>query len=170
MTKTKQNEHKTKPLSFQDMILETSKFWANYGCSLLQSYDIEMGAGTLSPHTALKLVASQKNGTPLNSCYLQYSRRPTDARYATNPNRLSSYYQTQVILSPAPNNVQQLIIESLEKIGISSSENEIRFVEDNWENESIGAFGLGWECWLNGMEIIQVTFMKEIGGVELFPH
>lgn len=148
--------------SFQDIILKLQKFWTESNCSILQSYDMQMGAGTLSPHTALRVLDSK----PWNVCYVQYSRRPTDGRFGQNPNRLSAYYQFQVILKPIPTNIQQLCTQSLNAIGIDTENHDIRFIEDDWENPSIGAAGLGFEVWCDGMEIIQFTYMQKIGGIE----
>jgi glycyl-tRNA synthetase alpha chain len=151
-------------MNFQDIILELKKFWSQKsGCTILHSYDEQVGAGTLSPFTTLGLL---KNDT-WNVCYEQYSRRPTDGRFGENPNRLSSYYQFQVIVKPYPQNITDLYIESLEHIGIKTKENDIRFVKDDWQNPSIGATGLGWEVWLNGMEITQFTYMKQVCGITL---
>jgi len=150
-------------LTFQDIISNLTSYWARVaGCSILQSYDIEVGAGTLSPHTTLRVVDSK----PWNVCYVQYSRRPTDARFAKNPNRLGGYHQLQVILKPSPNNIQELCIQSLAKLGVDLSQHDIRFVEDDWENPSIGAAGLGFEVWCDGMEIIQFTYMQRMGGLD----
>ncbi len=148
--------------TFQDIIAILNHYWASNGCVQLQSYDIEMGAGTLSPHTALRVL----DASPWNVCYAQYSRRPTDARFAQNPNRLGSYYQFQVILKPSPQNIQELCVRSLDLLGIDTKKHDIRFVEDNWKNDSIGASGLGFEVWCDGMEVIQFTYMRRMGGIE----
>lgn len=152
-----------KLLSFQDIVSNLYSYWSNESnCSILHSYDIEVGAGTLSPHTALRVLDSK----PWNVCYVQYSRRPTDARYGENPNRLGAYYQMQVILKPAPENIQDLCIKSLASAGINVEKHDIRFVEDDWENPSIGASGLGFEVWCDGMEVIQFTYMQKLGGMD----
>ena len=148
--------------SFQNIILNLQKYWADYGCSLLQPIDSEVGAGTLHPATVLKALGKK----PWNIAYVQPSRRPADNRYARNPNRIGHYYQFQTLLKPAPDNIQNLFLKSLEKIGVSTKNNDIRFVEDDWENPTIGASGLGWEVWLNGMEISQFTYMQQIGGIK----
>jgi len=148
--------------SFQNIIFDLQKFWSDNGCAILQPIDLEVGAGTLHPATALRALGKK----PWNVAYAQPCRRPTDARFATNPNRLSQYYQFQVILKPAPVNIKQLYLKSLEVIGLDIVNNDIRFVEDDWENPSVGASGLGWEVWFNGMEITQFTYMQQIGGIE----
>lgn len=148
--------------SFQEIIFTLQNFWAKQGCAILQPVDIEVGAGTLHPATVLRALG--KN--PWKVAYVQPSRRPTDARYAQNPNRLSHYYQFQVLLKPAPKNIKDLYLESLDLIGLNTKENDVRFVEDDWENPSVGASGLGWEVWFNGMEISQFTYMQQVGGIE----
>lgn len=148
--------------SFQEIILDLQNFWAAQGCAILQPIDIEVGAGTLHPSTVLKALGKK----PWNVAYVQPSRRPTDARYAQNPNRLSHYYQFQVLLKPAPKNIKDLYLQSLELIGLNPSQNDVRFVEDDWENPSVGASGLGWEVWFNGMEVSQFTYMQQVGGIE----
>ena len=148
--------------TFEEIIAKLSNFWMQNDCVILQSYDTEVGAGTLSPHTALRVLDNK----PWNACYVQYSRRPSDARYGENPNRLGGYYQMQVILKPAPENVQDLCLQSLKQIGIDSKDHDIRFVEDDWENPSIGASGLGFEIWCDGMEVVQFTYMQRMGGME----
>ncbi len=148
--------------SFQEIILTLQNFWAAQGCAILQPIDIEVGAGTLHPSTVLKALGKK----PWNVAYVQPSRRPTDARYAQNPNRLSHYYQFQVLLKPAPKNIKDLYLQSLELIGLNPSQNDVRFVEDDWENPSVGASGLGWEIWFNGMEVSQFTYMQQVGGIE----
>lgn len=148
--------------SFQDIILKLQNYWANYGCALLQPLDLEVGAGTLHPSTVLRALGDK----PWNVAYPQPCRRPTDSRYAKNPNRVGYYYQFQVLLKPAPENIQELFLKSLEAIGIDCKNNDIRFVEDDWENPTVGASGLGWEVWFNGMEIVQFTYMQQIGGIE----
>ena len=148
--------------SFQDIITILQNYWSDHGCAILQPFDGEIGAGTLHPATILKAI----NNKPWNVAYAQPCRRPADARYGQNPNRLGHYYQYQVLLKPAPDNIQQLFLNSLEKIGIDTQKNDIRFVEDDWENPTVGASGLGWEVWFNGMEIVQFTYMQQVGGIE----
>lgn len=148
--------------SFQQIILDLQKFWAEQGCAILQPIDIEVGAGTLHPATVLRALGKK----PWRVAYTQPSRRPTDARYAQNPNRLSHYYQFQTLLKPAPKNIQELYLQSLDFIGLDTKNNDVRFVEDDWENPSVGASGLGWEVWFNGMEISQFTYMQQVGGIE----
>tara|TARA_Y100000389_G_scaffold158294_1_gene159684 strand:+ start:7388 stop:8248 length:861 start_codon:yes stop_codon:yes gene_type:complete len=152
----------TKQLSFQDIILNLQNYWAKIGCAILQPIDIEVGAGTLHPATILQSLIREN----WNISYVQPCRRPTDSRYGNNPNRLGSYYQFQTILKPAPDNIQDLFLKSLTTIGIDIKNNDIRFVEDDWENPTVGASGLGWEVWYNGMEIAQFTYMQQIGGIE----
>lgn len=148
-------------LSFQDLIFKLQEFWAKQGCVVLQPVDSEVGAGTLHPMTILKTLQKKE----WNICYAQSCRRPADSRYGKNPNRLGQYYQFQVILKPAPENIKDLYLESLNYIGIDTKNNDIRFVEDDWENPSVGAFGLGWEVWYNGMEVTQFTYMQQVGDV-----
>ena len=148
--------------SFQQIIFDLQNFWANQGCTVLQPIDTEVGAGTLHPATVLRALGKK----PWKVAYVQPCRRPTDARFANNPNRLSHYFQFQVLLKPAPQNIKQLYLQSLDLIGLNTKENDIRFVEDDWENPSVGASGLGWEVWFNGMEITQFTYMQQIGGIE----
>ena len=148
--------------SFQQIIFDLQNFWANQGCAVLQPIDTEVGAGTLHPATVLRALGKK----PWKVAYVQPCRRPTDARFANNPNRLSHYYQFQVLLKPAPQNIKALYLQSLDLIGLNTKENDIRFVEDDWENPSVGASGLGWEVWFNGMEITQFTYMQQIGGIE----
>ncbi len=148
---------------FQDLILTLQKFWIDKGCILLQPYDMEVGAGTSSPFTTLRCVENK----PWNVVYAQPCRRPTDGRYAENPNRMQHYYQMQVILKPSPDDIQELCLESFEKLGLSKDNHDFRFVEDDWENPTLGAWGLGWEVWCDGMEVLQFTYMQQIGGVEL---
>lgn len=147
-------------LSFQSIILKLVNFWVSKGCIFLQPYDTEMGAGTLHPSTALRVLGKE----PWNAVYLQPSRRPADGRFAENPNRVQHYYQLQVIIKPSPENFQEMYLESLQEIGIKVQNNDIRFVEDDWENPSIGASGLGYEVWLNGMEVTQFTYMQQMCG------
>lgn len=148
--------------SFQEIIFSLQKFWADQGCSILQGYDTEVGAGTLHPATALRALGPK----PMKIAYVQPSRRPKDSRYGENPNRLSHYYQFQVLLKPSPENIQDLCLESLKAIGIDYTKHDIRFVEDDWENPTIGAWGLGWELWCDGMEVLQFTYMQQIGDIE----
>lgn len=151
-----------KYFSFQDIILKLQHFWAEEGCAILQPYDSEVGAGTLHPATALRALGPK----PLKFAYVQNSRRPKDSRYGENPNRLSHYYQFQVLLKPAPENIQDLCLQSLSAIGIDYKKHDIRFVEDDWKNPTIGASGLGWEMWCDGMEVLQFTYMQQIGDIE----
>jgi len=155
------DNNKSKPYFFQDIILELKKFWSQRGCIILHSHDEQVGAGTLSPFTTISTLKNDE----WNCCYEQYSRRPTDGRFGENPNRLCGYYQFQVILKPSPSDILDIYLQSLDAIGINIKQNDIRFVEDDWQNPSIGASGLGWEVWLNGMEATQFTYMKQIGGI-----
>ncbi len=148
--------------SFQEIIFKLQQFWSSKGCAILQPLDIEVGAGTLHPATVLKALGNK----PWKVAYIQGCRRPTDLRYAKNPNRLGHYYQFQVLLKPAPQDIKDLYLQSLDLIGINTKNNDIRFVEDDWENPSVGASGLGWEVWLNGMEVTQFTYMQQVGGIE----
>jgi glycyl-tRNA synthetase alpha chain len=150
---------------FQDLILELQKFWAAKGCALQQPYDMEVGAGTFHPATFLRVLGPE----PWNVAYTQPSRRPTDGRYGENPNRLQHYYQFQVIMKPSPLTIQDLYLESLTSFGIDPSSHDIRFVEDDWESPTLGAWGLGWEVWLDGMEITQFTYFQQVGGIDLSP-
>lgn len=150
-----------KTLSFQGLILKLHEFWNSQGCALLQPYDLEIGAGTLSPHTTLRALGDN----PWKAAYVQPCRRPTDGRYGENPNRLQHYYQYQVLLKPSPENSQELLLESYKAIGINPKEHDIRFVEDDWENPTIGAWGLGWEVWCDGMEVTQFTYFQQVGGI-----
>jgi glycyl-tRNA synthetase alpha chain len=152
-------------MTFQNIILNLQKFWSEKGCLILHPYDTEKGAGTMSPHTFLRVLGPK----PWNVAYVEPSRRPTDGRYATNPNRLQHYFQFQVILKPSPLNVQDLYIESLELLGISRKDHDIRFIEDNWESPTLGAWGVGWEVWLDGMEVTQFTYFQQCGGLDLHP-
>jgi glycyl-tRNA synthetase alpha chain len=154
-----------KAMTFQQMILRLSEFWADQGCVVLQPYDIEVGAGTFHPATTLRSLGPE----PWNTAYVQPSRRPTDGRYGENPNRLQHYYQYQVILKPSPDNVQDLYLDSLRALGIEPAEHDVRFVEDDWESPTLGAWGLGWEVWLNGMEVTQFTYFQQVGGFECRP-
>lgn len=148
-------------ISFQEIIFRLQKFWAEQGCAIIQPIDIEVGAGTLHHSTILKVVGPKK----WRVAFVQPCRRPTDARYGKNPNRLSFYHQFQVIIKPSSSNIQDLYLQSLENIGIDTKNNDIRFIEDDWENPSVGASGLGWEVWFNGMEVSQFTYMQQIGGI-----
>jgi len=152
-------------MNFQEVILSLHKFWARKGCVLVQPYDMEVGAGTFHPTTLLKALGPE----PWNVAYVQPSRRPTDGRYGENPNRLQHYYQFQVILKPSPVDVQKQYLQSLKALGIDSLEHDIRFVEDDWESPTLGASGLGWEVWLDGMEITQFTYFQMAGSIELHP-
>jgi glycyl-tRNA synthetase alpha chain len=152
-------------LSFQEMILALQTYWAGLGCVVLQPYDTEVGAGTFHPATTLRSLGPR----PWRTAYVQPSRRPTDGRYGQNPNRLQHYYQFQVILKPSPDDVLDLYFESLRVIGIEPKEHDIRLVEDDWESPTLGAWGLGWEVWLNGMEITQFTYFQQVGGFECRP-
>lgn len=151
--------------SFQDLILTLQHFWADQGCAILQPYDVEVGAGTFHPATTLRSLGSQN----WNAAYVQPSRRPKDGRYGENPNRLQHYYQFQVIMKPSPNNIQDLYLKSLEAIGVSLLEHDIRFVEDDWESPTLGAWGLGWEVWCDGMEVTQFTYFQQVGGFDCDP-
>ncbi|MBA3010191.1 MAG: glycine--tRNA ligase subunit alpha [Proteobacteria bacterium] len=152
-------------MNFQDVILNLNNFWAKKGCVLIQSYDMEVGAGTFHPTTLLKALGPE----PWKVAYVQPSRRPTDGRYGENPNRLQHYYQYQVILKPSPPDVQQLYLDSLKVLGVDPLEHDIRFVEDDWESPTLGASGLGWEVWLDGMEVSQFTYFQMTGSVEVNP-
>ncbi|MFH1154189.1 MAG: glycine--tRNA ligase subunit alpha [Pseudomonadota bacterium] len=152
-------------MKFQDVILKLQTFWARQGCVLIQSYDMEVGAGTFHPATLLKALGPE----PWKVAYVQPSRRPTDGRYGENPNRLQHYYQYQVILKPSPPDVQQLYLDSLKELGIDPMDHDIRFVEDDWESPTLGASGLGWEVWLDGMEVTQFTYFQMCGSMELKP-
>src|ERR1700685_1684837 len=155
----------TKALSFQGLILELQRYWAAQGCVILQPLDLEVGAGTVHPATALRPRGPQ----PWKAAYVQPSRRPADGRYGDNPNRLQHYYQLQVILKPAPADSQDLYLNSLAAIGIDASRHDIRFVEDDWQSPTLGAGGLGWEVWLDGMEVSQFTYFQQVGGIECNP-
>ncbi len=153
------------PDTFQGLILALQDFWQQQGCVLLQPYDMEVGAGTFHPATFLRAIGPE----PWKTAYVQPSRRPTDGRYGENPNRLQHYYQYQVLLKPSPDNIQELYLESLRQLGINPLVHDIRFVEDNWESPTLGAWGLGWEVWLNGMEVTQFTYFQQVGGLECRP-
>jgi glycyl-tRNA synthetase alpha chain len=148
--------------SFQGLILTLQRYWADYGCVILQPYDMEVGAGTFHPATTLRALGPKR----WNAAYVQPSRRPKDGRYGENPNRLQHYYQFQVILKPSPPDIQELYLKSLEAIGIDPHLHDIRFVEDDWESPTLGAWGLGWECWCDGMEVSQFTYFQQVAGVE----
>jgi glycyl-tRNA synthetase alpha chain len=152
-------------LNFQDLILTLQQYWADQGCVVLQPYDMEVGAGTFHPATFLGSIGPE----PTRAAYVQPSRRPTDGRYGENPNRLQHYYQFQVILKPSPLNIQDLYLDSLRRIGVDTLVHDIRFVEDNWESPTLGAWGLGWEVWLNGMEVTQFTYFQQVGGLDCKP-
>jgi glycyl-tRNA synthetase alpha chain len=164
MAKPAKPKQKTPP-SFQDLILKLERFWADQGCVILQPYDIEMGAGTFHPATALRSLGPK----PWRAAYVQPCRRPSDGRYGENPNRLQHYYQFQVILKPSPPGIQDLYLESLVAIGIDPLQHDIRFVEDDWESPTLGAWGLGWEVWLDGMEVTQFTYFQQVGGFDCDP-
>ncbi|MDB0064085.1 glycine--tRNA ligase subunit alpha [Gammaproteobacteria bacterium] len=151
--------------SFQQLILTLQQYWARQGCSLLQPHDQEMGAGTFHSGTFLRAIGPE----PWRAAYPQPCRRPTDGRYGENPNRLQHYYQFQVILKPSPENIQELYLDSLRELGINPLEHDIRFVEDNWESPTLGAWGIGWEVWLNGMEVSQFTYFQQVGGLSCKP-
>ena len=152
-------------LTFQDIILKLQTYWANQGCALLQPYDMEVGAGTSHTATFLRAIGPE----PWKAAYVQPSRRPKDGRYGDNPNRLQHYYQYQVVLKPAPANILELYLCSLEALGFDLKKNDIRFVEDDWENPTLGAWGLGWEVWLNGMEVTQFTYFQQVAGIDCKP-
>lgn len=154
-----------KSLSFQQIIFALQHYWEDYGCAILQSYDIEVGAGTFHPATVLRSLTSES----WNVAYTQASRRPMDSRYGLHSNRMQQYYQFQVILKPSPNNMEELYLNSLKYLGINMQKNDIRFIEDDWESPTLGSAGLGWEIWCNGMEISQFTYMQQIGGVVCRP-
>jgi glycyl-tRNA synthetase alpha chain len=151
--------------AFQDLILTLQTFWGREGCVILQPYDMEVGAGTFHPATTLRALGPK----PWSAAYVQPSRRPKDGRYGENPNRLQHYYQFQVIMKPSPANIQELYLASLDAIGIDTSLNDIRFVEDDWESPTLGAWGLGWEVWCNGMEVSQFTYFQQVGGFDCNP-
>ena len=152
-------------MTFQELILALQNFWAQKGCLVVQPYDLEKGAGTFNPHTFLRVLGPE----PWNVAYVEPSRRPTDGRYGENPNRTQKYYQFQVIMKPSPKNIQELYLESLRSFGVQPEEHDIRFVEDNWEGPTLGAWGLGWEVWFDGMEITQFTYFQQTGGIDLHP-
>ncbi|MBF0142041.1 MAG: glycine--tRNA ligase subunit alpha [Magnetococcales bacterium] len=152
-------------MTFQELILALQRYWAEQGCVVLQPYDVEMGAGTFHPATFLRVLGPE----PWRAAYVQPSRRPTDGRYGDNPNRLQHYYQFQVILKPSPLEIQEVYLQSLRAIGIDPLQHDIRFVEDDWESPTLGAWGLGWEVWLDGMEVTQFTYFQQVGGIDLVP-
>ena len=152
-------------MNFQDVIFTLQQFWAAYGCVVQQPYDIETGAGTFNPATFFRVLGPE----PWKAAYVEPSRRPTDGRYGENPNRMQHFYQFQVVLKPAPADVQDLYLKSLGALGLDARKHDIRFVEDDWESPTLGAWGLGWEVWLNGMEVSQFTYFQQVGGLELEP-
>ncbi len=153
------------PATFQDLILSLQGYWSRQGCVLLQPYDLEVGAGTFHPATFLRAIGPE----PWKAAYVQPTRRPKDGRYGENPNRLQHYYQYQVVLKPSPDNIQDLYLDSLRALGVNMSEHDVRFVEDDWESPTLGAWGLGWEVWLDGMEVTQFTYFQEVGGLKCAP-
>ena len=165
MPAKKKVKKKTNILSFQDIIMSLQKFWGKNGCIILQPYDLEVGAGTFHPATTLRSLGPQ----PWKAAYVQPSRRPTDGRYGENPNRLQHYYQYQVIIKPSPKNIKHTYLKSLAAIGINIKNHDIRFVEDDWESPTLGASGLGWEVWCDGMEITQFTYFQQMTGLECKP-
>ena len=152
-------------MKFQEIILALQKFWSEQGCILAQPYDVEKGAGTMNPSTFLRVLGPE----PWNVAYVEPSRRPADGRYGDNPNRLYQHHQFQVIMKPSPDNIQELYLESLERLGIDPKQHDIRFVEDNWESPTLGAWGRGWEVWLDGMEITQFTYFQQVGSQDVKP-
>ena len=161
----KKNKNKKTPIAFQDLVFNLQKFWSRYGCVILQPYDLEVGAGTFHPATTLRSLGPK----PWKAAYVQPSRRPTDGRYGKNPNRLQHYYQYQVIIKPSPKNIKQIYLKSLAAIGIQAKDHDIRFVEDDWESPTLGAAGLGWEVWCDGMEITQFTYFQKMTGIDCKP-
>ncbi len=161
----KKNKKNKKFLSFQDIMMNLQKFWGKYGCVILQPYDMEVGAGTFHPATTLRSLGAK----PWKAAYVQPSRRPTDGRYGKNPNRLQHYYQYQVIIKPSPKDIKQTYLKSLAAMGIDVKNHDIRFVEDDWESPTLGAAGLGWEVWCDGMEITQFTYFQQMTGIECKP-
>ena len=162
---SKKTKKKFKSQTFQDTIMNLQKFWSKHGCVILQPYDMEVGAGTFHPATTLRSLGTK----PWKAAYVQPSRRPTDGRYGDNPNRLQHYYQFQVIIKPSPSNIKKLYLNSLSVLGINHKEHDIRFVEDDWESPTLGAAGLGWEVWCDGMEITQFTYFQQMAGFECKP-
>ena len=165
LMKKKIKKKKIKPISFQETIFNLQKYWSKQGCVIVQPYDMEVGAGTFHPATTLRSLGRK----PWKTAYVQPSRRPTDGRYGKNPNRLQHYYQFQVLIKPSPNNIKKLYLNSLKSIGINYKDHDIRFVEDDWESPTLGAAGLGWEVWCNGMEITQFTYFQQMAGIECKP-
>ena len=161
----KKIKNKKNFLTFQDVVFNLQKYWSKYGCVILQPYDLEVGAGTFHPATTLRSLGPK----PWKAAYVQPSRRPTDGRYGKNPNRLQHYYQFQVIIKPSPKNIKQIYLKSLSAIGIVAKDHDIRFVEDDWESPTLGAAGLGWEVWCDGMEITQFTYFQKMTGIECKP-
>ncbi len=159
------DQNKPDVSTFQGLIFTLQNFWASHGCAVLQPLDMEVGAGTFHPATFLRAIGPEN----WNAAYVQPSRRPTDGRYGENPNRLQHYYQFQVVMKPNPPNIQDLYLDSLRAVGIDPLVHDIRFVEDNWESPTLGAWGLGWEVWMNGMEVTQFTYFQQVGGLECFP-
>ena len=158
-------DNQDKLLTFQELILRLQQFWADRGCVVLQPLDMEVGAGTFHPATFLRAIGPES----WNAAYVQPSRRPTDGRYGENPNRLQHYYQFQVVMKPSPAEFQELYLQSLQSLGVDTNVHDVRFVEDNWESPTLGAWGLGWEVWLNGMEVTQFTYFQQAGGLECYP-
>ena len=152
-------------MHFQNLIAKLNEYWSSKGCIVIQGYDLEVGAGTFNPGTFLRALGPE----PWNVCYVEPSRRPTDGRYGENPNRLQHYYQYQVIMKPSPSDIQDLYLDSLRYLGLNLNEHDVRFVEDDWESPTLGAAGLGWEVWLDGMEITQFTYFQQCGSIELSP-
>ena len=152
-------------MNFQDMIFALKNFWSSQGCIIYEPYDVEKGAGTMNPATFLRTLGPE----PWHVAYVEPSRRPADGRYGDNPNRLYQHHQFQVICKPSPDNIQELYLKSLETLGINPAEHDIRFVEDNWESPTLGAWGLGWEVWLDGMEVTQFTYFQQVGGIDVAP-
>lgn len=152
-------------LTFQELMINLSKYWSDYGCIIQQPYDIEKGASTMNPATFLRSLGPE----PWNTAMVEPCRRPTDARYGENPNRLGHYFQYQVILKPSPDNAQEIYLQSLEAMGVDLKAHDVRFVEDNWESPTLGASGVGWEVWLDGMEVTQFTYFQQVGGLEIKP-
>ena len=150
---------------FQDIIQNLNLFWSSQGCLIMQPYDTEKGAGTMSPHTFLRAIGPKK----WSVAYVEPCRRPTDGRFGENPNRAQHYYQYQVIIKPSPDQIQEIYLSSLEKLGITTKDHDIRFVEDNWESPTLGAWGVGWEVWLDGMEVTQFTYFQQCGGIDCYP-
>ncbi len=165
MTQQNTNGISGAPQTFQGLIMALQNYWSEQGCVIVQPLDLEVGAGTFHPATFLRAIGPE----PWNSAYVQPCRRPTDGRYGENPNRLQHYYQYQVVMKPSPKNIQELYLGSLKALGIDPLEHDIRFVEDNWESPTLGAWGLGWEVWLNGMEVTQFTYFQQVGGLECRP-